>query len=373
DSFQQAVALDGRFYDAQGALAQLLLDRGKSDAALQYAQKLIQLQPNRAEGYFFEASALGNLQRYPQAEAAIQKYISLAPKDSRGLSHLGFIYAMEKRYADADKYFQQALQMNPQDTEALAGEGTVLAETKQNAKLVPFMQAELAKATASHAAPATLAVFNDQLARAYVGENKLNEAQAALQTAVGQDPHNYNTYVLLGDLFATRNAFSEAEQQFKLAAAANPKSAGLWTMVGMLDETLHKTAEAQQAYTKAVALDPSNGVADNNLASLLTTQPNELDQALQLAQRAKQVMPNMANVNDTLGWVYVNQGVYQLAIPLLQQAVRGNPKSTDFRVHLATALYRGGRKDEARTQLDAAIQLDKSLAQQPDVRQMLKN
>ena len=136
---------------------------------------------------------------------------------------------------------------------------------------------------------------------------------------------------------------------------------------------MNKPALAQQAYTHALAIDPNNGVADNNLASILTNDPQQLDKALVLAQRAKRVLPTVANVNDTLGWIYVNQNVYQLAIPLLQQAVSSDPNSTDFRVHLATALYRDGRKPEARTQLNQAIRLDKSLAQQASIQQMLKN
>ena len=93
--------------------------------------------------------------------------------------------------------------------------------------------------------------------------------------------------------------------------------------------------------------------------------------------------PSVAAINDTLGWIYVNQGVYNLAIPILEQAVQGDTtanqtpqqkaEAAGIRVHLATALYRSGQKQQARAQLEAAIQLSQAVGQQPDVQQMLKN
>ncbi|MGH9483354.1 MAG: tetratricopeptide repeat protein, partial [Terriglobales bacterium] len=210
-------------------------------------------------------------------------------------------------------------------------------------------------------------------ARAYAQQKRLPETEATLQKALSLDPRNFDTYVLLGTLYAQEQSFAKAQAQFSQATTADPSSPGLWTVLGMLDEQLHQPAEAEQAYNRAVTLDPNNGIADNNLASILTSRPGELDRALVLAQRAKRALPTVANVNDTLGWIYVNQSVYQLAIPLLQQAVDGQPNVTDYRVHLATALYRNGQKQEARNQLDAAIRLDKGLAQQPDIQQMLRN
>src|SRR6185437_5899883 len=373
DSFQQAVTLDGKYFDADMAMAQLLLNRQQSDSALQYAQKMEQLQPNRSEGYFFAASALGNLHRYPEATSAIQRFMALSPNSSLGPSHLGYLLTMEKQWPAAQRAFEQALALNPADTEALAGLAVVYNSSQQGNRVVGMVQAQMARAQAAKAPASVLAAMQDELARAYVQQKDLGAAQQALERSVSLDPHNFNTYVLLGILFAQQKSFDKAQQQFTQATVADPNSAGLWTMLGMLDEQLNRTDQAEQAYQRAVTIDPNNGVADNNLASLLSAQPKQLDQALTLAQRAKRVLPTVPNVNDTLGWIYVNQGVYQLAIPLLQQAVSAQPDKSEFHVHLATALYRSGRKPEARAQLADAIRIDKNLASQADIAQMLRN
>ncbi len=373
DSFQQAVRLDGKNYNAQSAMAELLLNKGDSQSALSYAKTMQTLAPARPEGYFFAGSALANLGQFAAAEAAFQRYIALNPKSPLGPDHLGYVYLAQRRFPDAQRAFAQALQLDPTDANAVTGEATLLQATGKTAKLVPSLQAALAAATAAHAQPAQLAVINDNLARAYVETKQNGLAEAALRTSLRQDPHNFNTYVLLGTLYAQENAFPQAWVQFTKAAQNNPQSAGLWTLLGMLDEQLNHRDEAVAAYQHAIAIDPNNGVADNNLASIYTDEGKNLNQALVLAQRAKRALPSIANVNDTLGWVYVQENVYQMAIPLLQQAVASQPKTADFRLHLGTALYRAGQKQAGRAQLLEAIKLDQSLAKQGGVQQMLRN
>jgi Tfp pilus assembly protein PilF len=188
---------------------------------------------------------------------------------------------------------------------------------------------------------------------------------------------------MLGTLYAQQQQNQKARDQYAKAAAQNPTSSGLWTMLGMLDESVHQSADAEQAYLKAVTLDPNNGVASNNLAVIYSAEPDKMQQALVLAQRAKRALPSVSAINDTLGWIYVSQGVYNLAIPILQQAVQGDVAANQtpeqkaqaavIRVHLATALYRNGDKQQARAQLQNAIRLDQAVAQQSNVQQMLKN
>jgi Flp pilus assembly protein TadD len=231
----------------------------------------------------------------------------------------------------------------------------------------------MAAARAANVPAATIAAMENQLARTYSQLKQPVQAEATLQKSLEEDPNNFNTYALLGAIYAQQNSFPQAQAAFTQAVAKNPASPGMWTLLGILDEQLHQPAQGEQAYLKALALDPNNGVANNNLASLYADRAGDLDQALVLAQRAKRALPTIPNVSDTLGWIYVKQGVYQLAIPLLQQAVAAQPKAGDFRYHLGAALYGAGRKPEARAQLDQAVHLDQGLGQQADVQRMLRN
>jgi len=382
DSFLQAARLDPKNYQVQAALASLMQAEGDYSAALSYAQTMQALLPNLADGYFVAGNAYAAQQQYGAAVTNFRHALQLSPGYSAASTGLGMVYVQQKQWKAAEDIFHRALQSNPADASALGGLMAVYQSDGQASRILPAVQQQLAAAEAAHAPAAALAQLDAQLARAYAQQKNNAQAEASLKQSLQLDPHNFNTYAMLGTLYAQQNETEKARDQYALAAAQNPSSSGLWTMLGLLDESVDKKADAEQAYLKAVALDPNNGVADNNLAVIYTSQPDKIEQALVLAQRAKRALPTVAAINDTLGWIYTTQGVYQLAIPILQQAAQSDTgtqtppqklQSAQILLHLATALYRSGQKQQARVQLDRALQLDKGLAQQADIQQMLKN
>jgi len=182
---------------------------------------------------------------------------------------------------------------------------------------------------------------------------------------------------MLGALYVQEKALDRAITEFEAGAKLNPGNAGVWTELGSLYSDVGQSDRAQQSYEKALQINPTLGVAANNLAWLLCEKkgsdldraPN-LARALDLARRAKVAMPQVATVSDTLGWIYYQRGLYGLAIPVLQEAVREEPRNADYRLHLAASLWQGGKKPEARSELQAALRLDDSLRQRPEVQQI---
>jgi tetratricopeptide (TPR) repeat protein len=384
DSFLQAARMDPKNYQVQAALASLMQAEGDFQSALSYAQAMLALSPNLPEGYYLTGSAYAAQQQYGPAITNFKHALQLAPGYSAASTGLGMVYVTQKQWKPAEDIFNAALKTNPSDASALAGLMAVYQNSGQTARILPYVLQQLAAAEAAHAPAGALAQLNAQLARAYALAKDNAKAETALQKSLQLDPHNYNTYAMLGTLYAQQNQNQKARDQYAKAAAQNPTSSGLWTMLGMLDESVNQKADAEQAYLKAVALDPNNGIASNNLAVIYSAQPDKIEQALVLAQHAKRALPTVAAINDTLGWIYVNQGVYNLAIPILQQAVQGDTAAANqtaeqkseaatIRVHLATALYRSGQKQQARAQLQTAMQMSPAVGQQADVQQMLKN
>ncbi len=49
--------------------------------------------------------------------------------------------------------------------------------------------------------------------------------------------------------------------------------------------------------------------------------------ALQLAQVAKEQLPEQPEVNDTLGWVYFKKDLFGQAASAFQQAIEKDPKN----------------------------------------------
>ena len=78
--------------------------------------------------------------------------------------------------------------------------------------------------------------------------------------------------------------------------------------------------------------------------------------AVSIAERAYSLAPNVAATIDTLGWILVQQGNPERGLPLLREAHARASRESAVRYHLAVALNQLGRVDEARTELEAALE-----------------
>ncbi len=106
-------------------------------------------------------------------------------------------------------------------------------------------------------------------------------------------------------------------------------------------------------------LDPNLAVAKNNLAYLLAEKGENLDRALDLAQEAREALPDNPNAADTLGWVLLKKDLPSAAVGYLREAERGmrtdDPNTGIVRHHLALALEADGKSEAAREVLARAI------------------
>ena len=78
-----------------------------------------------------------------------------------------------------------------------------------------------------------------------------------------------------------------------------------------------------------LAIDPRSAIAANNLAWIYLDSGENLDIALQLAQTAKAALPNLPQVNDTLGWIFYKKGLFSLAEGPLKLAVERDNNPAD--------------------------------------------
>jgi tetratricopeptide (TPR) repeat protein len=204
------------------------------------------------------------------------------------------------------------------------------------------------------------------LGKTYAELGQFEPAERSLKRALEVDPNSFNTYVQLGNLYFREKAIDKAIAEYQEAARLNPKSVGAWTVLGMLHDSLSQFKLAEKDYEAALAIDPNAGVAANNLAWLYCEHGGDMDKALELARRAKQVLPNAARVSGTLAWIYYKRQLYNSAVPLLEEAVREEPKDAQIRFELAASLLKAGKKAQAREELDVALKLDPGLRNDQD-------
>lgn len=110
---------------------------------------------------------------------------------------------------------------------------------------------------------------------------------------------------------------------------------------------------AKQAYQKLLAANPDDAVSLNNYANLL--QKMNDPSAQEIAEKALKLSPNHPAYADTLGWILVSKGQFEVGLRYLREARLRSPENGDIRFHLAYALAKAGRRDEARDELREAI------------------
>jgi Flp pilus assembly protein TadD len=110
---------------------------------------------------------------------------------------------------------------------------------------------------------------------------------------------------------------------------------------------------ARSAYEGLARQRPDDAGVLNNLAHLLALEGDPA--ALEYAERAHRNAPLDAAIQDTLGWLLVQRNELEAGLRHLREARLRDPQNPEIRYHLATALARAGRSEEARRELDEAL------------------
>ena len=80
-------------------------------------------------------------------------------------------------------------------------------------------------------------------------------------------------------------------------------------MVGVLLEAKGDIEGARDRFERVLQIDPEAAVAANNLAWIYAQHGGNLDVAMHLAQTAQKRMPEVAEVGDTLGFIYYKKNL----------------------------------------------------------------
>src|SRR5262249_10820709 len=100
-----------------------------------------------------------------------------------------------------------------------------------------------------------------------------------------------------------------------------------------------------------------SAAAANNLAYLYVEHGGDVEKALQLAQMAKEALPDSPQISDTLGWVLYKRGVSQRALGLLRDSAARLPDNPHAHYHLGMTSHQLHERDAARQALGRALNL----------------
>lgn len=183
-----------------------------------------------------------------------------------------------------------------------------------------------------------------QLAGLYMRERRYDAAIGMYEQLAYDQPSSGDLLFRLAEANRRAGKLQKALELFERAAALvdDPFRPDALLQQALLLDGTGRHDQARPVYEKVLEVKPNQPVAANNLAYLLVEEGGDLDRALTLALAAHEQLPDSADIADTLGWVYLKNGMTEEALAAFHNALEDNIDSAARRSHMLEALDRVG-------------------------------
>lgn len=281
----------------QIGLANTLFAAGDKAAALAAAEKAARAAPDAREGHQLAGRFLVDLDRFPEAEAALTRAISISPT-AAALKDRGYARLEQKKLDQALADYEEAARLDPKWADPHYGMALVYRDKGDPARRI-----------------------------------------AALDRATELAPNWHSPYLSRGLALEELGQLREAIVQYGKAADLDPANSAPWTNAASVAIRIADYNMAKTFATEAVKREPGSATAQNNLAfaeyhlgnkgaaldaynrSLASnprSQPSLFWRArthsdLQQFDSAIADYTTLVGVNPNYGWAWVNRGqLYRL-------------------------------------------------------------
>ena len=348
-SFGQAAELNPSATDAQEELAQIAVQRGDLRLLCDVADSTIGAAPNFADGYVWRAVVEMSRNASNLAEADLKTALMVDSQNPKAFLQLGKLRFAQKRFAEGAVNLERALRYNPNSVEAMRLLIGYDLYRHQPDKALARLNAQI------EANPRN-SCFYVLLAQLQIQVNQLDQAAATAEKAIQLNSSDGEAVRLFAQIALQRGQTANVIAAWQQRSNAHPKDADALTILGTLEESCGDMEKAESYYKQSLQIEPRQPVAANNLAYRMLMNGDMPNEALTLAQTARQGMPDSPNTADTLAWAYYVNGAYEFSRDLLEDAVGANPGSATMQYHLGMVY------SKLRDKNDAAIHLKKAMS-----------
>ncbi|MGR3659996.1 MAG: tetratricopeptide repeat protein [Paracoccaceae bacterium] len=221
-----------------------------------------------------------------------------------------------------------------------------------------FLAAELGRAEAL-----SLADNNDAAIEVLQQLAKSHSGQAAV-------------HIDLGDLMRSLDRFEEAAASYdKAIALFDTSEISQWVTYfarGISNERLGNWEISEADFRTALELNPEQPQVLNYLGYSFVELQINLDEALDMIERAVKARPNDAYITDSLGWVFYRLDRFEEAVAPMEKAAALMPVDPVINDHLGDVYWAVGRKREAEFQWNRAMSFDPEEEDAPRIRRKLE-
>ncbi|HVM49411.1 MAG TPA: tetratricopeptide repeat protein [Candidatus Acidoferrum sp.] len=340
-SLSQFVKREPQFLEPRLLLAKAYLAQGDYDSAAEVYRSTQTLFPSNPQVAVLLAAVLAQQNKRPEARQEFAKALDRSPDYLPAIEGLVELDILDQRYAAALERVQKLAAKNASAPEPLLLMARVLTGRAR---------AAVGEENAKNARSGRPMV---SIAQVPAAQADIKQAEAELHKAIELKPDLPAAYLALSEIHV---ALGQPQQALATLNGflARTNDGAVLLQVAMLNDSLTNYAAARDAYEKVLALDPNLSGALNNLAYLYSERLVDLDKALPLAEKARQLQPHDPAAADTLGWILYKRGDYPRALSLIQEAAAGLPNLAEVQFHLGMAYYALAEEAAARAALEKA-------------------
>lgn len=351
---------------AQVRLAQLHHINGDTNRALTMLRTVTEAEPGLAVAWETRARIAIEIKDWPAAELALAQLVPLEGQARLARYLHGEVLAGTGKTEEATKVFAEVIGAAPDDP---ISERAIIAYIPAMKALGRVDDATKYLDGLGLANPMALTVLAD----AHAGRGRLDVAAATVQKALDRAPARAEPYILRARLYITENQRIPAADILQRGIAATPADLQMPMMLADLFSQMGRIPEAIALYENVLQRNPGLDLAANNMAQLIADHqygdPAALEKARRVAERFIQA-PNPL-FQDTLAWVYVRQGQYEQALPILARVTAAANMPRQIHYHYGKALALAGDKAAAKKQLEIATKDARPYPGLDDARQLL--
>jgi tetratricopeptide (TPR) repeat protein len=331
--FRKALAVNPQLVCALDGIAQVLVKERRFDAAMDYWQRALRIQPDAGDLQLALATATYKAAKAREANglpaldgAGVADAIRLLTdllKNHADMTAayfaLGNIYANEHRNREAADEYQEVIRRNPTDTVALGAQ-----------------------------------------VKALIDASAFTEALAPARNYVRRRPDDPSGHVMLGTVYQQIGDYASAEPELELGAARAPDDFEARYQLGLVLARMGKPDQALPQLQKAFALKPGDRSAQYQLVAVLrslgrTQESTQIVEQLRQEQGEESLNSQLASegtkANDML-----QSGKPAAAAQIYRHMLEENPDSAQTAYNLALALEAmndtKGAKDALRKEID---------------------
>ena len=340
--------------DLHDQLARLRFSAGDFKGAREHAAKAAESDSAKPEAILLYATTLLSLNEISAAETQLARLDKIDPNGLPVLELKARILAVQGKGEEAANILEKAFERFAEsaDVEVI---GKKMAQV-----LVSLKQLDAAERVARQAAkdsPRGHCV----LAELLVVRGKLDEAADELEK-VSKDGHpalaGLTALALAGQpgadtrWSALASKFRDEDAKGK---ADTPKDLPGLSQLAMVHHVNKRYKDEVDTYRKMLALNPPNVLFLNNMAWTLCEELNQPEEALKTIQVVVDKVGKEPHVLDTRGVIYTRLGKYDEAVNDLEAASKELKEHASSDFHLARALLKMGKADEAAKARERAL------------------